>query len=112
MTIGHANKQALVGDCIGPSVTAVRGPSRKTGLVRSSPYARTSDPTRRQPELRITRVKAKNVREGDEVVVTVSRVLGVQGRKPRSGSPLMKLEYEDGSTETLREDDAVEILRP
>lgn len=34
-----------------------------------------------------------------------------QGRKPRSGSPLMKLEYEDGTTETLREDDSVQVLR-
>ena len=63
--------------------------------------------------MRITRVKARNVREGDKIVVTVSRVMGVQGRKPKSGAaPLMKLEYEDGTTETLREDDQVEVLRP
>jgi hypothetical protein len=62
--------------------------------------------------MRISRVKAKNVREGDKIVVTVARVMGVQGRKPQSGSPLMKLEYEDGSTETIREDDALEVLRP
>lgn len=62
--------------------------------------------------MRIARVKAKNIREGDKVVVTVARVLGVQGRKPASGAPLMKLEYEDGSTETLREDATVEVLRP
>lgn len=61
--------------------------------------------------MRLTRIKAKNVREGDKVVVTVSRVMGVQGRKPSSGAPLMKLEYEDGTSETLREDDALEVLR-
>jgi len=61
--------------------------------------------------MRIARVKARNVREGDKIVVTVSRVMGVQGRKPKSGSPLMKFEYEDGTTETLREDDSVEVLR-
>ncbi|MEN3271852.1 MAG: hypothetical protein V7636_613, partial [Actinomycetota bacterium] len=36
--------------------------------------------------MRITRVKARNVREGDKIVVTVSRVMGVQGRKPKSGA--------------------------
>jgi hypothetical protein len=62
--------------------------------------------------MRIARIKARNVREGDKVVATVSRVMGVQGRKPASTSPLMKLEYEDGTTDTLREDDTVEVLRP
>lgn len=62
--------------------------------------------------MRIARVKARNLRDGDRVVVTVARVMGVQGRKPRYGSPLMKLEHEDGSTETLREDDLVQVLRP
>ena len=62
--------------------------------------------------MRTARVKARNVREGDKVIATVARVMGVQGRKPRSGSPLMKLEFEDGTTETLREDDTVEVLRP
>ena len=62
--------------------------------------------------MRIARIKARNVREGDQVVVTVARVLGVQGRKPRSGSALMKVVYEDGTTETLREDHTVEVLRP
>ena len=62
--------------------------------------------------MRTARVKARNVREGDKVVSTVARVLGVQGRKPRTGSPLMKFEFEDGTTETLREDDTVEVLRP
>jgi hypothetical protein len=62
--------------------------------------------------MRIARIKARNLQEGDKVVATVSRVMGVQGRKPTSGSPLMKLEYEDGTTETLREDDTVEVLRP
>ena len=62
--------------------------------------------------MRIAKVKARNVREGDQIVTTVARVLGVQGRKPLSGSPLMKVEYDDGTTETLREDDTVEVLRP
>lgn len=62
--------------------------------------------------MRIARVKAKNVREGDKIVVTVARVMGVQGRKPSSAAPLMKLEYEDGTTETLREDSTVDVLRP
>lgn len=62
--------------------------------------------------MRIARVKARNIREGDQVVATVSRVMGVQGRKPKSGAPLMKLEYEDGTSEMLREDQAVQVLRP
>jgi hypothetical protein len=62
--------------------------------------------------VRISRVKAKSLREGDKIVVTVARVMGMQGRKPRSGAPLLKLEYEDGTTEALREDDVVEVLRP
>lgn len=62
--------------------------------------------------MRVTKVRANKVREGDRVVVTVSRVLGVQGRKPADGSaPLMKLEYADGTTETMREDAHVEVLR-
>lgn len=62
--------------------------------------------------MRIAKVRANKVREGDRIVVTVTRVLGVQGRKPSDGSaPLMKLEYADGTTETLREDAQVEVLR-
>lgn len=61
--------------------------------------------------MRLTRIKVKSLREGDKVVVTVARVLGVRGRKPTSGAPLMKLEYEDGTTETIREDETVEVLR-
>lgn len=61
--------------------------------------------------MRISRIKARNLREGDKIVVTVTRVMGVQGRKPRDGAPLMKLEYEDGTTEVLREDQPIEVLR-
>jgi hypothetical protein len=62
--------------------------------------------------MQIRRLRARQLREGDKVVVTVARVMGVQGRKPTSGAaPLMKLEFEDGTVETLREDDAVEVLR-
>ena len=64
------------------------------------------------PTVRISRIKAKNLKEGDQIVMTVARVMGMQGRKPSSGSPLLKVEYDDGSTEALREDDVVEILRP
>ena len=49
---------------------------------------------------------------GDQIVVTVARVMGVQGRKPRDGAPLMRVEYADGSTEAMREDLSVEVLRP
>lgn len=62
--------------------------------------------------MRLTRIRARNIREGDKLVFTVSRVMGVQGRKPSEGAPLMKLEYSDGTTEVLREDDHVEVLRP
>ena len=62
--------------------------------------------------MRVSRVKAKNIREGDKIVVTVARVMGMQGRKPSSRSPLLRLEYEDGTTEAMREDDVVEVLRP
>lgn len=61
--------------------------------------------------MRLSRVKAKNLREGDKVVVTVARVMGVQGRKPRDGAPLMKLEFEDGTFEVRREDQQVDVLR-
>jgi hypothetical protein len=61
--------------------------------------------------MRLSRIRARNIREGDQVVVTVARVLGVRGRKPRNGAPLMMLEYEDGSTELIREDQHVDVLR-
>jgi hypothetical protein len=61
--------------------------------------------------MRVSRVAAKNVRGGDRIVVTVARVMGMQGRKPANGSRLLKLEYEDGTTEAVREDDIVEVLR-
>jgi len=61
--------------------------------------------------MKVTRIKASKVREGDKIVVTVARVMGVQGRKPRDSAPLLKLEYEDGTTELLREDQQVAVLR-
>ena len=61
--------------------------------------------------MRLSNIKAANVREGDKIVVTVARVMGVQGRKPRDGAPLMKLEYEDGTTELLRQDQNVVVVR-
>lgn len=61
--------------------------------------------------MRITRTKAIKLREGDQIVVTVTRVMGMQGRKPKEGSPLMRVEYEDGTFETLREDQDVRVIR-
>ena len=61
--------------------------------------------------MKLSNIKAANVREGDKIVVTVARVMGVQGRKPRDGAPLMKLEYEDGTTELLRQDQKVVVVR-
>lgn len=61
--------------------------------------------------MRISKVKAKSLREGDQIVVTVERVMGVQGRKPRDGAPLMKIQFDDGTTEVLREDQQVSVLR-
>jgi hypothetical protein len=61
--------------------------------------------------VRLSKVRARRIREGDQIVVTVARVLGVQGRKPTSGAPLMKLEFSDGTTLTLREDDQLQVVR-
>lgn len=62
--------------------------------------------------MRLTLTKAKNLREGDRVVVTVARVKGMQGRKPQNGAaPLMCVEYDDGTHEVLREDCRVEVLK-
>ena len=61
--------------------------------------------------MRIGKTRAGRLREGDQVVVTVRRVLGMQGRKPREGAPLMKVEYSDGSSEVMREDKPVQVLR-
>ena len=62
--------------------------------------------------MRISHIRAKNLREGDQIVITVARVMGVQGRKPSNGSPLMRVEYADGTTEAMREDLSVKVLRP
>lgn len=76
------------------------------------PYDRSTPKSiKEETPLRISRVKAKNLKEGDKIVMTVSRVMGMQGRKPANGAPLLKLEYDDGSTETFREDDVVDVLR-
>ena len=61
--------------------------------------------------MRVATVRAKSVREGDQIVVTVSRVLGMQGRKPKGRAPLMKIELDDGTTWTLREDERLAVLR-
>jgi hypothetical protein len=37
--------------------------------------------------------------------------MGMQGRKPRDASPLMKLEFDDGTTLTVREDEQLRVLR-
>ena len=62
--------------------------------------------------MRVARTKASKIREGDQVVFRVTRVLGMQGRKPKSGGSLMKLEFEDGSVEVLREDETLDVIRP
>ena len=61
--------------------------------------------------MRVLKVRAKRLREGDQIVVTVARVMGMQGRKPRDGAPLMRIELEDGSSWTLREDEQLPVLR-
>jgi hypothetical protein len=61
--------------------------------------------------LRVSKIKAKSVREGDQIVVTVARVLGMQGRKPKQGAPLMKIELDDGTTWSVREDEQLRVLR-
>jgi hypothetical protein len=61
--------------------------------------------------MRIGNTRAGRLREGDQVVVTVRRVLGMQGRKPREGAPLMRVEYSDGSSEVMREDQPVQVVR-
>jgi len=92
------------------TISAGSGPN---GPIRPTIVRSVAATTRRSKEaMRITRIKARNIHEGDQVVVTVARVMGVQGRKPKSGSPLMKLEYEDGTTETIREDDSIQVIRP
>jgi hypothetical protein len=60
--------------------------------------------------MRIRKTTAGRLREGDQVVVTVRRVLGMQGRKPKEGAPLLKVEYEDGTTEVMREDQPTRVL--
>jgi len=61
--------------------------------------------------MRLSRVQARNLREGDKLVVTVERVLGVQGRKPRYAAPLMRLCLSDGWELVVREDERLEVLR-
>jgi hypothetical protein len=61
--------------------------------------------------VQLRRVKAISINLGDKIVVTVARTMGVQGRKPPSGSPLMRLDYADGTVETMREDALLEVLR-
>jgi hypothetical protein len=63
------------------------------------------------PHVRVLKVRAKRIREGDQIVVRVARVMGMQGRKPRDGAPLMRIELDDGTTLTLREDAQLPVLR-
>lgn len=68
-------------------------------LVRSNPLLAS---TTIEDGMRLTRIKAKN--------------LGRRNRRASDGrsraqAVLMQLEYEDGTTETIREDEAVEVLR-
>ena len=60
----------------------------------------------------IRKKRAKNLREGDAIVLRVERVMGVQGRKPRDGrAPLLKLQYDDGTEQTIRGDALVRVVR-
>jgi hypothetical protein len=61
--------------------------------------------------VRFSKIRARSVKEGDQVVVTVARVLGMQGRKPSQGAPLMKIEFEDGTTWSVREDEQLRVVR-
>ena len=58
---------------------------------------------------------AKRLQPGDVVLSgeakTVERTLGVQGRKPKTGAPLMRIEFVDGETIRVREDKALRIAR-
>ena len=58
---------------------------------------------------------AKRLRPGDVVLdgeaKTVGRTLGVQGRKPKTGTPLMRIEFLDGETLRVREDQPLRIAR-
>ena len=56
---------------------------------------------------------AKRLQPGDVVLDgearTVGRTLGVQGRKPKTGAPLMRIEFVGGETVRVREDQALRI---
>ena len=58
---------------------------------------------------------AQRLQPGDVVLngeaKVVGRTLGVQGRKPKTGAPLMRIEFLDGETIRIREDQAVRIAR-
>ena len=56
---------------------------------------------------------ARRLQPGDVVIdgesKTVGRTLGVQGRKPRTGAPLMRIEFVDGESIRVREDQPLRI---
>lgn len=58
---------------------------------------------------------AKRLRPGDVILNgesgTVRRTLGVQGRKPKTGAPLMRIEFFSGDTIRVREDHPVRVAR-
>lgn len=59
---------------------------------------------------------ARRVRQGDVIIVdeasrVVERTLGVQGRKPKTGAPLMRIQFADGETIQVREDSPLRIIR-
>lgn len=61
--------------------------------------------------MELREVRSSEVIEGDLLVFRVRRVLGMQGRKPSKGSALLRIEYEDGTSETFREDQLVTVIR-
>lgn len=45
----------------------------------------------------------------DEDPRLVERTMGVQGRKPKNGAPLMRIVFQNGDVVTVREDAAVRV---
>lgn len=68
-------------------------------------------------------VPARRLVEGDVVQnghqATVTRLMGVQGRKPKCScrpkdcqhSPLMRVRFDDGDTITVREKEGLRVIR-
>lgn len=57
---------------------------------------------------------ASRLQPGDVVLDggprSVDRTMGVQGRKPKTGAPLMRIVFQDGEILRVREDVALRVL--